>query len=62
MKRLLAISLGLCLLTACTSIEMLKVSVSRGEGPKKLYNYPFNIVRSATLSTARKQELEFLIQ
>ena len=60
MKRLLAISLGLCLLTACTSIEMLKVSVSRGEGSKRLYDDPFNKVYSATLSTVRKQKLEIL--
>jgi hypothetical protein len=58
MKRLLAISLGLCLLTACASIETVKEA--RGEGSKKLYNYPFNKVHSATLSTARKQGLAIL--
>jgi len=58
MKKLLAISLGLCLLTACASIETVKEA--RGEGSKKLYNYPIGKVHNATLSTARKQELEVL--
>ena len=57
MKRLLAIALGICLLTACASIETVKEA--KGEG-SKVYNYPLNKVHSATLSTARKQELEIL--
>ena len=58
MKRLLAISLGLCLLTACASIETVKEA--RGQGSKKLYNYSFNKVYSATLSIAREQGLAIL--